>query len=329
MKWQWGLRRLGRAVFWGLVGILILGGPAGAQTINVRMGSISPPGSADVQTIEVFIKEVTEATKGRVKVTVFPGSQLGGYKEMLESIKAGGLEGLYESLGDIEPWTPLAGIEAAPYLYRDADHFFRAWRGPVGKEIFDKVAKEAGFRVIGPGFRGFRDVAAKRAIHNINDLKGFKIRVPAVPTYLEVWKVLGSSPTPMAFEEVFTALQQGVVEGVENPITLIYDHKFYEVTKYLILTRHMAETMGFIFSEKYFQGLPTDIREAMIRAANKAADWYRDYTLKNEAGLIKKMQERGTILIANPDLTGFRAKAKQVKLHPAIAEYAAKIRAVK
>jgi len=307
------------------LGLAAMAGGASAETI--RIATTSPPEGADYKAVELFGKRMSELTNGDVTVQIFPSSQLGTYKEVLEQIRAGAVEGLYESMGVIGPWHPLAGLEAVAYLYKSEDHFFDVWRSDVGSDLLDTVADESGFRVIGPAFRGFRQMSVNRKVEKVEDLDGMKIRAPAIPAYVEAWKALGANPTPIAFEEVYTAIQQGVVEGQENPIVVIYDHHLNEVCKYLILTNHMAETMGFIFSEDWYKAQSPEVKKAMDQAALEASDWYRSFTDESEAKMLKELQDKGMVVI-EPDLSGFMARAEKAKIDPAMEPWVAKIRAI-
>lgn len=303
------------------------GGAMATESLSIRLGSISPVEGADYKAAEVFADRAAELSDGAIEVTIFPNSSLGTYKEMVEQIRAGALEGLYESMGVIGPWHPLGGLEAVPYLYKDADHFFRVWRSELGQDVLDALAAESNFRLIGPAFRGFRQMSVNRKVETVEDLDGMKLRVPAIPAYVEAWRALGVSPTPVAFEEVYTAIQQGVVEGQENPIGLIHDHHFNEVTDYLVLSNHMAETLGFILNETWWQNLAEEQRAILAEAATASADWYRTYTAQNEQKLVDALAEKG-MTVVRPELDGFLERARTAKIDPAIAPWVEKMRAV-
>src|SRR5690606_9682836 len=165
------------------VGALLATAPAVVQAETIRIATTAPDGGADYIAVERFSERLSELTGGEVEVKIFPSSQLGTYKEVLEQIRAGAVEGLYESMGVIGPWHPLAGLEAVAYLYRSEAHFFDAWRSDLGEELLDAVASESGFRVAGPAFRGFRQMSVNRKVEKVEDLEGMKIRAPAIPAY--------------------------------------------------------------------------------------------------------------------------------------------------
>lgn len=300
--------------------------PAAAET-TIRIGGTGTPGSPDTRVIELVKQEMEKALGASVKVEIYPASQLGTWEEMVEQVKAGALECLYESVGDLGSYVPVANIEGVAYIYRDEDHFFRVWRGPVGKEILDKIAADIGIRVLGPGFRGFREFIVKKPVDSIADLQGMKIRVPGIPAYVASIQSLGVSPTQIAFEEAYAALQQGVVDGMEQPLVAIDDHRFYEVAKHLVITNHMAETMGLMCNDAWYRGLNAETQSALAKAADDGADWYRAYTDGNTDKIIAKLKAAG-VSVHTPDLSGFVAKAKTAVFDPALMPYVAKIREV-
>jgi TRAP-type transport system periplasmic protein len=295
---------------------------------EIRMALTDPVGSTVYRAVnEVFKKRVEELTNGQVTVTLFPSSQLGTYKEELEQIHAGALTSRYESIGTIGPWDPIAGIESVPYVYKDEVEFFKKWRSTVGQELLDQLAKDSGFRLVGPAFRGFRVMSVNQKVEKVEDVAGMKIRVPAIQIYMDTWKAFGANPTPIAFEEVFTAIQQGVVAGQENSVTVIYDNHLDEVCKYLVLTNHAAETLGAIFNEDWWQKLPTEDRKAIETAAADTSDWLRNFTDQNESRQIEELHSKGMTVI-KPDISGFMTRAKNVPIDPKLAVWVKRMQAI-
>ena len=308
--------------------MVVLAGSIASAEVRIRIGGTGNPGSPDTKVIEL-IKGQLETSLGQdVKVDLFPASQLGTWSEMVEQVKGGVLECLYESVGDLGDYTQAANIEGVAYLYRDEDHFFRIWRGPVGKEILDMVADKAGIRVLGPGFRGFRQFLMKNAVDSLADLQGRKVRVPGIPAYVTSIQALGVNPTSIAFEEAYAALQQGVVDGMEQPLVAIRDHRFYEVAKHLVITNHMAETMGLMCSDAWYKGLDEKTRTALSQAADAGADWYRRYTAENSEKIIAELKAQG-VRVHMPKLDEFAQRAATATFDPELQVFINKIRAVK
>lgn len=302
------------------------GGTGGAaQSTTIRCSTSSPVGGGDYQAVEVFAKAVEAKTNGQVRVKIFPDSQLGDYESALQQIRAGSLACLYESMGTLGTFSPIASLEAVPYLYPDVDGFAKVWDGDIGASIFADVEKSTGFHLEGPAFRGFRQLAVNKPVNQIGDLKGLKLRVPGIPAYVNGWKALGANPTPLPFPETFAALQQKIVDGVENPLSSIRDQKFNEVTKYLVMTNHMAETMAFVFQSQAFAGYDKATQAAIHEAAAESATWYRKYTADTESKIKSDFASHGTTVI-EPDLTGFRDSVRGYDPGPELRPYVAKIR---
>lgn len=305
---------------------LLAAGAAQAE-VTMRIGGAGSDASPDTKAMEVFAEKLKERAGDKIAVELFPNSHLGTVDEMVEQVKGGVLECMYESVGVLGSFHPAANIEGVAYIYRDEDHFFRIWRGPVGQEILDSIANEAGFRVVGPAFHGFRDTLTNVPVNKVEDLEGLKIRAPGIPAYIESIRALGANPATVAFEEVYAALQSHVVDGVEQPLTAIKDKRFYEVVKNLALTNHMAETMGFMCNADWFNALDEADRTAIESAATDSADWYRGYTTESQAKLLAELEADG-VTITRPDLAPFIAKAATASYDPALQPIIDKVRAV-
>lgn len=301
---------------------------AAADPVAIRIGGVGPADGADATVMTMMKDQVTAALGAdAVSFTLYPANVLGSWSEMAEQVKGGALECFYDSLGDLGAYHPAANIEGVAFLYRDQDHFFRIWRGPIGQAILDTVAAEAGFRLIGPGFRGFRDMLLTVPADSLADLQGVPIRAPNIPAYIESFRAIGVSPTPLAYEETYSAIQTGVVNGIENPLVVLRDGRFYEVAKHLILTDHMAETMGFMCNEAWWQALDPAIKAEMVKAADAAADWYREYTDQNAEALIAEMEAAG-VTVHRPDIEPFMEQAKTAQYDPAMQPIIDQIRSV-
>lgn len=300
---------------------------AEAQT-RIRIGGTGTPEGPDTKVIELFKSNMEKQLGNKVAVEIYPASQLGTWSEMVEQVKGGVLECMYESVGDLGSYNPVSNIEGVAYLYRDEDHFFRIWRGPVGKAIIASIAKDSGFQIVGPGFRGFRQFLVKRPVDRLADLQGMKIRVPGIPAYVTSISALGVNPTSIAFEETYAALQQGVVDGLEQPLVAIRDQRFYEVADHLVITNHMAETMAFICNAPWYAKLDAPVRAAFEKAADDSADWYRKYTDENSQKIIDELKAHG-VKVHTPNLAEFAERAATAKHDPSLDPIIAQFRTVK
>ena len=239
-------------------------------TYTWKMALNSTEGDNAYDTGAAFAKKIEELTDGRVEVVLYGGGSLGTTSEVLEGMKFGVANVMCESIGTLATFTPMANIDATPYLFRDYDHFMETWNSDVGEEIKETVGEESGFKLLGGTYRGPRIVTATKEMKNIEDFKGFKLRAPNLEMYLETWKWMKAAPTPIAMTETYTALQQKTVDGQENPMTDSLNYAFDEVCKYWIKTNHVYSSNVIIMDREYFDALPEDIQQAVREAAEYA-----------------------------------------------------------
>jgi len=185
-------------------------------------------------------------------------------------------------------------------------------RGDVGRMMADRLVKDTGIRALAISYLGFRHVTnSKRPITSPEDLKGLKIRTQSNPLHIEGFKAFGASPTPMSFAELFTALQQGVVDGQENPIYNIFAAKLYEVQKYLSLTSHICSLGAYIMSDEYYRSLPKDIQEAIDKASADAREAGMQEILSSEDMWLQKMSDKIQInTLTDDQILAFQNVAK-------------------
>lgn len=219
-----------------------------------------------------FAEKITELTDGKVKVELYGGAALGSTSEVLEGMSYGVADCMVESVSIMASFSPKANIDVFPFIYSGFDHWKAVWTGELGQEIKDAVGEESGFKLLGATYRNPRIVCATYEMKDIGDFAGFKIRVPNQPAYIKTWEWLKAAPTPMAMNEVYTALQQKTVDGQENPIQDSKNYAFDEVCKYWIKTNHAYGTNVVIMSQDYFNSMPADIQEACVEAANYASE---------------------------------------------------------
>lgn len=274
-------------------------------TLGHAVAATDPRHEAGVR----FGKELERLTNGRYVVEVYPGGQLGNYNEQVQAIKVGTQDILIEDTNVLDRFDTIAGIDVYPFLFRDADHFFKVFNGAVGKDLYEEIRKKTGFLTLGAMFRGYRELTTKRPVTKVDDLKGMKIRVPPAKIFLETWKALGANPTPMVWGEVYLSLKQGVIDAQENPFPVIYNEKIFEVTKYLVLTHHATGVYTFIMNDKKFQSYPRDVQDAFRAAAKVGEEYYNQYVLKEQAQLLDELKKKG-MEVLTPDLSPFRERVK-------------------
>lgn len=239
-------------------------------------------------------KDIVEAeTSGEVEVQVYPAGQLGGEREIIEGTKLGTIQMGMVS-GAIAGYFKPAMVLDIPYLFSSAPVAWKVLDGPFGRELADAILEKTGMRVLAYGETGFRNFTnSKRAIKSPADMKGLKFRVMETPLYINMVKALGAAPTPIAWPEVYTSLQMGVVDGQENPVSVILNNKFSEVQKYLILDGHSYGADFILINEKTYQKLTPEQQGIVKRAAIVAGNCGRAIQQLNSAMGVSKLKEQG------------------------------------
>ncbi len=302
--------------------------PLWAGPVTIRLANVAPVGDPRDMACVKFAKLVKEKTQGAVTVEVFSGGTLGDWRVTIEGLKPGIVNAVIESIGTLEPYTKLAGIDPFPYLYRDFDHFKKVWYSETGDRLLKKIGDAGGFKLMGAMYRGARYVTSKKKFTDTDGLRGLKIRAPQLKMYLKTWELLGAAPTPMAATEIYTGLQQGTVEAQENPLDFCYSYALYELCPFLIETRHVLSNDVFIFDKAYFEALPEDVQKALIEAANEVAQWRTRYSVEQEQQYIEKFKNKN-VEVVPVDTAPFRERvAGIIELFPELREIADEIGAV-
>jgi TRAP-type transport system periplasmic protein len=257
--------------------------------------------------IDVFAKEVEKRTQGRYKIQTFYSGSLGGERESIEAVQLGTQELTFTSTGPVPNFVPEARILDIPFLFRDKTHARHVLDGSIGQDMLAKFDSK-GFKALAWGENGVRHMTnSKRAVNSPEDLKGLKMRTMENPVHVAAYKGFGIVPTPMAFPEVFTALQQGTVDGQENPLSVIMAAKFDQVQKYLTLTGHVYSPCIFLMSKPAFDKLSAADKTAFLEAAKEAAKANRARVDEDDAKGVAELKSKGMSVVENVDKAKFVA----------------------
>ncbi|MDI6764787.1 MAG: TRAP transporter substrate-binding protein [Thermodesulfobacteriota bacterium] len=246
-------------------------------------------------------KLVDLKTKGQIKIEIYPGGQLGkGERECIEGLQIGTIDLVVTSTGPVGGFVPQMLVVDLPFLFRDNGHVDKVLDGPIGEGLLKDLSK-AGINGIAFWENGFRNLTNnKRPVSKPEDVKGLKLRTMENEVHMDAFRTLGADPTPMTWGEVYTSLQQGVIDGQENPINIIRTHKIYEVNKHLSLTGHVYSPALLLMNEKKFKGLSPDLQKALIEAGKEAANFERRFIRENEAKMLEELKGFG-MQVTNPD----------------------------
>jgi TRAP-type C4-dicarboxylate transport system substrate-binding protein len=306
---------------------LALGAPAlgAAQTkTEVVFAHVFPANSLEHRAAERFAKQAEEASGGKLAVKLFPASQLGGFAQIANQQRSGAVHVTLISTTALGSFTPVATVDSWPFMFSTREQMERANASDAGKAFFAEIEKQSGYRVLSPMYKGVRYVYLRRPA---NDVSGQKIRVPGLPVVVESFKAWNASPTPMDVAEIYAAMQQGVVDGIEIEVQTAASMGLPAITQAVLLTQHMMPNYGFIFFGKWLDGLPADQRKALEGAASSAATWFSSEIGKGEREGLAKFEAAGAKLI-KVDTEAMRAKSTAAlePKFPALKEWVDRLR---
>jgi TRAP-type transport system periplasmic protein len=286
---------------------------SGGEKIKWKFGHLADENHIWHKTALEFADLVKEKTDGQIEITIYPSNQLGGETDTINSIKAGTAD-LVISGETMANWSPKAALMAVPYAFRDADHLQKVVEGDIGKQIEEEIKDKVGLTPLYYHTRAPRNLTSKEPISTPDDLNGFSMRVPNVPLFLDAWKAAGAKPQVMDFNEVFTGLQQNVIDGQENPVDLIHSGGLYEVQDYVNETEHVYSWIYILVGNKQFEKLSDENKKAVQEAAKEAQAFGKDLFDKEITEYEKKLKDEG-MKFNEVDQNAFREAMK-----PAIKE---------
>lgn len=259
-----------------------------------------------------FMEELNKIAPGEFKVQLFANGQLGNEYELLQSQQLGTLDMSLVAGSSASEITPAFQLNDLPFLYKNEEEVFRVLDGKTGRMIFDKLEKKG---LIGLGFlnAGFRNVLNnKRPINTPEDMSGVKLRVVPSDIFLDIFKALGANPVPMQWGDVYTAVQQGTIDGLEVPLSVAYGSKYQDIVKNMSLTQHIFNAPIFTISKSSYKKLTKDQQEKLVKAANAALIVQRETVSRNNSDILESMKKAGVNINDIADRSVFREKTKPV-----------------
>ncbi|MFC0561370.1 TRAP transporter substrate-binding protein [Halalkalibacter alkalisediminis] len=275
------------------------------ETITWKFGHLAAEDHLWHKTAEKFSELVSENTDGQIEIQIYPNNQLGGETDTINSIKAGSAD-LVISGETMANWSPTAALMAVPYAFRDEDHLVNVIEGDIGQQIKDEIIEKVGLTPLYYHTRAPRNLTSNEPISTPEDLKGFRMRVPNVPLFLSVWEEAGARPQVMDFNEVFTGLQQGVIDGQENPLDLIHSAGFAEVQDYVNETEHVYSWIYILVGNEQFNGLSDELKEGVLAAAEEAQNYGKELFDTEFENYRAALTEKGMNFNSDVDQDAFR-----------------------
>jgi len=267
-----------------------------AQDMTLKLGHLANEANSWHKASMLFAEEVAKRTEGRIAVEVYPNDSLGREIDLINGMQLGTVE-MTITGESLQNWAPMAALLAIPYAHASLEEMDAVASGEIGDQIEAQIIERAQVRPIAYFARGPRNLTANKPITTPAELAGTRIRVPNVPLFADTWIALGAKPTPMAFSEVFTSLQNGTIAAQENPLALIQSASFNEVQSHVNLTEHVRGWIYLTVAEQVWQQIPEDDQTHLLEAAAVAQEFEREQFLKDEDLIRADLEAKGMTFV--------------------------------
>ena len=290
-----------------LVGCFCLTPLSAFGAMTIKLGVVTKPGSAQNIVAEKFKALMEERSGGEVTVKIYHSKSIGNETEILQQIQMNTVQMGIITVGPFDTFDPIVRVVNYPFLFKNNEQADAILDGPLGQEILTSL-ESSGFKGLCFSENGFRNLTNnKRAVRVPDDVDGLKIRVMSSALHKTIWQTLGANPTPMPWP-IYTELEQGVIDGQENPLWVMTEYKFYEIQKYMTLTRHVYSPHIDVASLRWWNTIDAPTQAMILKAIREAADYQRKDNREKDAARLAYLKEKGMEVEESPDLAAFRTK---------------------
>lgn len=322
-----------KKVGWTVVGMSFLGflllfttGAFCAEPIKMKIGLSTEPGSPRVRAAELFGQLIKERTNGQVEVKVFPSSQLGATRQMIEQLQMGSLECMITPTSYFGGFSRMLTILDLPFLFPDINTYYKVMAGPFGEEL-GQEAERAKVVALAFSTAGWKQFTANFPVRKPSDFKGRKVRVMPSPALMEQYRSYGATPVPIDLTELYNALQLGTVDAQENMLYRIEEMKYYEVQKYITISNHALMAEIIVASKLWWDKLPGDIQKKIVSTFREVAPQMAKWIEEHDARALKVFEKHGNIIYKlTPEEWKEFQKLAPVVWDKFVAEYGGKSR---
>ncbi|WP_312831672.1 TRAP transporter substrate-binding protein [Sedimentibacter saalensis] len=306
------------------------------ETYKIKVASILADNDPETLGLKKFKELVESKSAGNIIVELYPNAQLGSAETYLDTLRQGTIQ--MASPGSVmAQLQPLVGAPEMPFMFRDWDHAKAALTDTsITDGLTEGMVENLGVRCLGFAPRGFRVISSNKELDSMEDLKGLRMRVPNIPFYIKLAESIGTSPIALPLTELFSSLEQGVVDAQENPYSTIETSKFYEVQDYILQTNHIFTTHGWYMNEKFFQTMPADYQQIVTESASEAIDYCFEINIEAESNSKKILEDAGVKIIVPDEAfkteivkSSTPAREYFYKEYPGSQDWAKKVEAVK
>ena len=289
--------------------------PAASWALKINLGVVTKPGSAQNIAAEKFKGLLEQRSGGKIKVKIHHSGSLGNETEILQQIQMNSIQMGIITVGPFDTFDPIVRVIGYPFIFSSYEQVDRVLDGPLGREILTELEK-VGFKGLAFSENGFRNLTNNRhPVHKASDVKGLKIRVMQSSLHKAIWRALGANPTPMPWP-IYTELEQGVIDGQENPLWVIEVYKFYEIQEYMTLTRHVYSGHIDVASLKWWTTLDQETQDMIQKAMSEAAVYQRQVNREKNAQRLLFLKQKGMQIDETPEIASFRARVANLKDMP-------------
>jgi tripartite ATP-independent transporter DctP family solute receptor len=279
---------------------------------TIKLGVVTKPGSAQNIAAEKFKELIEQRSSNAFTVKIYHSASLGNETEILQQIQMNTIQMGVITGGPFDTFDPITRVINYPFLFKDNDQADKILDGPLGKQILTSL-ESSGFKGLSYSENGFRNLTNnKRMVQSPEDIAGLKVRVMSSAIHQAIWQALGANPTPMPWP-IYTELEQGVIDGQENPLWVMEVYKFYEIQKYLSLTRHVYSYHIDVASLKWWETLNKSDQDMIQNAMYEAAVFQRHDNRSKDAARLELLKDKGMQIVESPDVAAFRAKVASLK----------------
>ena len=280
--------------------------------VTIKLGVVTKPGSAQNIAAEKFKELIEQRSNGDIRIQIFHSASLGNETEILQQVQMNTIQMAIVTGGPFDTFDPMARVINYPFLFKDYAQVDKILDGPLGAELL-KSLEGSNFKSLCFSENGFRNLTNnKRPVKSPEDIKGLKVRVMASAIHKAIWRALGANPTPMPWP-IYTELEQGVIDGQENPLWVMEVYKFYEIQKYMTLTRHVYSYHIDVASLQWWNTLDANNQKMIQEAMYDAAVFQRKDNRSKNAARLQFLKEKGMQVEENPDINAFRSKVAGLK----------------
>lgn len=301
-----------KKLLWIIICALLMYSGSAMALTRIKLGVVTKPGSAQNIVAEKFKELIEQASNGNINVQIFHSKSIGNETEILQQIQVNTIQMGIITGGSFDTFDPVVRVINYPFLFKDNEQADEILDGPLGAKIL-KSLERAGFKGLCFSENGFRNLSNnKRFVKSPDDIEGLKIRVMISAIHKAIWQALGADPIPMPWP-IYTELAQGVIDGQENPLWVMEVYKFYEIQKYMTLTRHVYSPHIDVASLKWWKTLDADTQDLIQRAIREAAVFQRIDNRSRNTARLALLKEKGMKIEVHPDLDAFRSKVAGLK----------------